>query len=377
MTFEVEITALAHGGDGIGRVDGQVVFVPFTLPGDVARVRVVKRAKRALWAVVVAIITPSPHRMPGVNPPGHAMWRHFAYPAQAEWKQRVVAETLARLGGIECEPAWVEDPSLRTGYRTRAELHGDGHVFGFYAPGSHQIIDTTSCDLMHPHLNEALEQLRPLALRGSFTVTVHPEDEDVLVWSKTAPTRLCKAFPQTNSPRDEDRHAFDYDGVPVVNGGFSQASLPLNRLLVNTVHAAAGDSESLLDLYCGSGNLSLGLAARMRVTGIDHHRPSIDAVQECGAGEYTVGDEAAMAKTLAQGTFDSIVLDPPRTGAKDLAPALAKARAKQIIYVSCDPATLGRDLRTLTESGWHAREVTVLDLFPYTPHAECVCRLTR
>ncbi|WP_320178431.1 TRAM domain-containing protein [Roseovarius pacificus] len=377
MKHEIEITSLANGGDGIGRVDGQVVFIPFALPGDVVRARVVKRSKRALWAALESVVTPSPDRLPGVEPPGHAMWRHFSYPAQAAWKQRIVTETLARLGGMECAPAWVEEPAWRTGYRTRAEFHGDGRAFGFYGPGSHEIIDTASCDLLHPHLNDALARLRALALRGSFTVTVHPEDEDILVWAKTAPTRVCQFFPQTNTPRDAERHAFDYDGIPIVNGGFSQASLLLNRLLVKTVHAAVGEGQALLDLYCGSGNLSLDLIGRMRVTGIDHHRPSIDAAQEYGGNGYQAGDEGAMEKHLAKGGFDTVVLDPPRTGAKPLANALAACKASRIVYVSCDPATLARDLRALAETSWRLAQLTALDLFPHTPHVECVAVMER
>lgn len=379
MTHTVEITSLAHGGEGIGRIDGQVCFVPFALPGDVAEVAILKHTKGVLRGELRAIETASPHRIPGVTPPGHAMWLHFAYPAQADWKQRIVAEQLARIGKIEVAPGWVEDAGLRTGYRTRAVYHGDGERLGFHAPGTHTIIDTPACPLNHAKMNAALTRLRTVHPKGAITVTVNPEGDDVLVWTRSASRALRRAFEYVDTPRDrEGRHGFFFDGVPVINGAFAQASLLLNRLLVRTVHRlAGGEPGRTIDLYCGSGNLSLALAEHHPVAGLDHHAAAVDAAQQVGPGDYRTGDEDAMAAALTQNPWDTVILDPPRQGAKALVPALNKCSAQQLVYVSCDPATLARDAGALTGAGWRMDQLTLVDLFPHTPHVESVCRLMR
>lgn len=382
MALELEITAVANGGDGIGRIEGQVCFVPFALPGDRVAVEIVRRTPRALWGRIEKLIAPSPDRMPPACPAfgrcGACLWGHFAYPAQAEWKKRLVRETLARIGGVACEPEWRENAALRTAYRTRAEFHGDGEHFGFFAPGTHRVVDIAACASCHAHLNDALARLRTTGFNGAIRVTVNPEGAETLVWAREKTPALAAVFPQAQSPRDAaPRQSFLFDGVPIVNGGFSQASLLLNRMLVAEVLRMAGDAETMLDCYCGSGNFAIPLAARGSVTGMDHHRASIDAARATGAGLFLCAGEDAMQAKIAEQTWDLIVLDPPRTGARALVPALAAARARAMLYVSCDPATLARDLKPLQVAGWHVRECVVLDLFPHTPHIETVCRLAR
>lgn len=381
-TMEVAITALAHGGDGIGRVDGQVCFVPYGLPGDQLRVRVTRRAKRALWAEIVEVIDAAPSRCAADCPVfgrcGGCSWLHFAYPAQAEWKCRIVRELLQRLGGIEAAPEWIEDASLRLGYRTRAEFHGDGTALGFYAAESHSIVDIARCPLCHDHLNAALALLREAGVKGAAAVTVNPEGEAAMVWTRFLRRSLRDRFSMANTPQEDGpRFRFVFDGVPIVNGTFSQASLLLNRLLVKTVHAFVGKPVSLLDLYCGNGNLSAGLPQRTQVTGVDQNRAAVQAAREARKAEYRAGDEAVMCKLIKQGDCECILLDPPREGAKTVASAIASCSARAVVYVSCDPATLARDLKVICGGGWRLVRSAVIDLFPNTPHMETVCRLER
>lgn len=377
----IAISALAHGGAGIGRIDGQVIFVPGTVPGDTARVQVKKRTKNALFGELSEVTTPSPDR---VVPPcanfgrcGACTWSHVAYPAQADWKQDIVRQSLRRLAGVEVEVGWLEDASLRFGYRTRAEFHGDGKYLGFFEPGTHTILHSTECPTCHPRLNAAWRDLGPLGIKGTVTATVNPEGEEVLVWTQFVKRKLNDRFPLTNTPNDVDRHQFLFDGIPVVNGAFSQASLLLNRLLQRETRKAIGKADSLLDLYCGNGNLSLHLAESMRVVGADHNRAAVRAARNAGRGDYRTGGDDIMRKLIAQEPWDVILLDPPRTGAKDLTPAIAAADAGAIVYVSCDPATLARDIKLLQAGRWRPTAVTAVDLFPNTPHVETVCMLER
>ncbi|HOH30852.1 MAG TPA: hypothetical protein PLC40_14335, partial [Candidatus Hydrogenedentes bacterium] len=206
-------------------------------------------------------------------------------------------------------------------------------------------------------------------------VTVNPEGLDTLVFLRDETMALKERFPQTNTRFDRIRHQFLFDGVPVVNGVFSQSSLLLNRMLRAHTDACIGGADSLLDLYCGTGNLSLHHAGSALVCGVDHAGAAVRAVSALVPAVYTEGDETYMARLLKQQSWEVILLDPPRTGARPLVQALAVARARKIVYVSCDPATLARDLRGIMAAGWSLTQVTVVDMFPYTPHVETVCVL--
>lgn len=378
----LEITGLAHGGDGVGRIEGQVCFVPYALPGDVVRVRVTRRARGVLWASIEGIVERSPHRTGGDCPVfgrcGGCTWLHFAYPAQAEWKQRIVRDCFERIAGLEVETAWVDVPELRLGYRTRAEFHGARGRWGFFARGTHDIMDIPSCPLCHPRLNEAFATLRQLSVTQSVELTANPEGDEVLAWARPGHIQLKKLFPGSGAPAARgERAGFVFDGVPVVNGAFSQSSLLLNRALRRVVDEAVGDASAVLDLYCGSGNFSLALADKARVLGIDHDRAAIGAAQSMGRGEFRLGDEAAFRAAVDEAPWDVVLLDPPRAGAKPVAQAVAESAARAVVYVSCDPATLARDVKTLTARGWRAARVTVVDMFPNTAHIETVCRFER
>ena len=399
----VSIDAAAHGGHGVTRIDGQVCFVAHALPGDTVRIAVERAAKGVLWARIAELIEPSPHRE---TPPcdvfgacGGCSWLHFAYDAQLAWKRRIVQDCLQRIARIDIAPDIAADPALRRGYRTRAEFHGDGEAWGFYTRGSRDVVDIASCPLCHPRLNAALAQLRTVRAQAGIEITVNPEGDDVLVWvreasrpgrthngrrprraPRDAARRLIRdAFPQAQGLGDDaPRAAFSFDGVPVVNGAFSQGSLLLNRLLLDVVGAMIGDARNVLDLYCGSGNLSLRLADEgRRVLGMDHNGAAVAAAAATGRGTYEAADESDFTEALADDTWDAVVLDPPRQGAKTIAPALAAAPADRIVYVSCDPATLARDARALIAEGWRPAACTVIDLFPDTPHIETTLRFDR
>lgn len=388
MSEEVEhvvhIESVAHGGHGVCRIDGQVCFVAYGLPGDTARIRVVRQTKGVLWGEIVEVVEGSPDRLEiggtHFGSCGGCAWLHFAYPAQGRWKLQIVRDTFARIGGIEIDPEWVENASLRTGYRTRATFHGNGGRLGFYALGTREIRTTEPCPLLHPHLAWALERLQELRADGPVEVTVNPEEskplDAAMVWSRRAPPgRVEDFFAVVDWPgKVGGPGRFLFDGVPVVNGAFSQASLLLNRMLVEKVRETLGTPETLLDLYCGSGNFSLAVGDGAYVVGLDHDRNAVAAANDVRPKCYRVADAATFGLELEK-PWDAVVLDPPRQGAKEVMETLAASRAKRIVYVSCDPATLARDLKTLDSRGWMVKQVSVLDMFPNTPHVEMVCRI--
>jgi len=217
-------------------------------------------------------------------------------------------------------------------------------------------------------------------VRGSVIITAHPDTGEVMVWTSPSELQRVRAvFPGANAAGDGRAHVtFEVDGVSIVNGAFCQSSLILNRMLLRVVQEMAGTPESLLDLYCGNGNLSLWLARQgARVEGYDHAPAAVRAAHALGLGNYQCGSETAMAAAAAKGGFETVLLDPPRSGAAALMPVLEKSDAERIVYVSCDPATLARDLKVLAAGGWRPERVAALDLFPHTPHVETVCLLRR
>ncbi|MBN2310909.1 MAG: class I SAM-dependent RNA methyltransferase, partial [Candidatus Hydrogenedentes bacterium] len=170
MVETVEIASVAHGGHGVGRIEGRVCFVPYALPGDTVRVHIERESKGVLWGRIDEVLTPSPDRCEAACPVfqwcGGCSWLHFTYPAQAWAKQRIVQDCLERIAGIEAGPDWAEDAALRLGYRTRAEFQYDGEHRGFHALGTRRVVDIERCPLCHDKLNAALSLLREVAYKG-------------------------------------------------------------------------------------------------------------------------------------------------------------------------------------------------------------------
>jgi len=377
-TFTSEITSVAHGGHGVTRVDGRVCFVPYALPGDVAVIQVERELRGVLWGAIDSIETPSPHRVeascPYFEKCGGCTWLHFAYPGQAESKQQIVRDCFERIAKIDVPIEWKENEDLRLGYRTRAKFFADDGRRGFHALGTNDIVDITNCALCHPKLNNALRVLREIGCKTDVEVTVNPEGEEVLVWTDRPNAMLGEHFPLAGHRHAKGKRSrFMFDGAPVVNGGFSQASLLLNRLLREVVHGEMVVPTAVLDLYSGSGNLSITLPKTASVTGIDEDRAAIAAADKVRPDSYRAGKAPAFQRAFRRGHWDVILLDPPRAGAKPIMKDLAKAKAARIVYVSCNPATLARDAATLCSNGWRVERLTALDLYPNTAHVECVC----
>jgi len=365
------VESVVAGGHGMFRLDKAVCFVPGAIPGDTIAYRVDKEQKNVSWATILEIVEPSPHRT-AVDVPLHGGngWLPFAYPAQGEWKKKIVAACFPRLADIPVDVEFLEVPALRHGYRTRATFHSDGKRVGFYERASHEIVAAAACPLLHPNLRKTIDPLERARFKGDVEITVNPEGDDVLAWSRTFNERLAGAFHAYNAlkPPNTRRH-FMFDGAPIVNGAFSQGSLLLNRMLVECVRTVMSECGSVLDLYCGNGNLTIGLPADVTVQGIDHNYAAVEAADAIRPGSYTQGGEKAFERAL-NASWDVVVLDPPRQGAKGIATSLASAKTNRIVYVSCDPASLARDVKTLAKAGWRVEAVTAVDMFPHTPHIE-------
>lgn len=431
----IRIERLAFGGNGVGRIDGMVCFVPYSCPGDELMVRITTRKRSYMIASIDEIITPSVDR---VNPPcalfgscGGCQWQHISCQQQLAEKRAIFTDTLWR--GARVASDRIEDvlPSpAEYGYRNRIQLklheQGGSRLIGFYRQGTHLVEDAIGgCPIALPVVNAAFAQLRQLL--GSFPapgmiprITIDAAGQGVVAVisingrDSSAALRFFQdrqtdLAPLTGLYLQLERQAgllrvwgdelLAYSladdsretGTCLLTyrpGGFSQVNSAQNEALLRLVRrfAALRGAEQLLDLYCGNGNFSLPLAGSAAgVTGIEEYAESIAAARDNAAAndirnaEFICADAAAGVRQLAAGgrKFNVVILDPPRSGAADVVSQISLLNADTIIYISCDPSTLARDCGVLAGSGYEVKVSVPVDMFPQTYHLESVTLLQR
>ena len=346
----LHIEDLAFGGKGVARHEGQVIFVPFTAPGDTVTARIVKRKKNFAEARVVEVVTPSADR---VEPPcpyftgcGGCVYQHLRYEAQLAVKSKQVADTLRRVGKLENVPLQPIVASANPwGYRNRIRVHRSEGVTGFFMFESRRLIDVEQCVIAQPEVNKALRKLRHSKV----------EDGD---YALRAPGGSGPFFEQTNEQ--------------------------ITRALVDLLDRSLRREQALLvDAYCGGGLFARALSGHAaRIIGIETNGAAIAHAQKGAEPKATFihGDVAAhLAEVLTSHDSDrtTVLLDPPAEGiAARVADHLLSTPPSEIAYVSCNPATLARDL-ALLKSAYRIESVTPLDMFPHTAEIEVFAHLVR
>jgi 23S rRNA (uracil1939-C5)-methyltransferase len=432
--LDLTVESLAYGGNGVARRDGYVVFVAGGMPGDRVRA-VVGKAKRAYAeARAVEILEPSPERIePVADHPG-APWQVLPYERQLAVKEEQVADALARIGrlsGFEQEPIV---PALQQWrYRNKLEysfgVRDGALVCGFHAPGRFdEILPMEDCKLASERGNELRERvlaecrrqgltawdrrdqhgfLRNLVVRegrntGQFQVRLvtSPGKLDVealidavpcdgLFWTQTeglgestagGETQLLSGIPQLQERLGE----LDFLISP-------EAFFQTNTEMAEVLYGAAAEMaelrghERVFDLYCGIGTIGLSLAARAReVVGVEIvERAVADAIENARLNDvvnaqFFAGDIRLAMRELVEraGKPHVAVIDPPRAGlSQKVVRRIVEAAPKRIVYVSCNPTTLAPNAAQLVEAGYELKRVRPVDLFPQTPHIECVALL--
>jgi 23S rRNA (uracil1939-C5)-methyltransferase len=421
------IESLAYGGLGLGHHAGKVVFVPFTAPGDRVRCRVQQDKKRHAEAVVEEILSFAPERRtppcPAFGDCGGCQWQHLPYAAQLSWKSRIFRSILERQAGI--------DPSLvlpvvgapqEWGYRSRAQLKirrtNSGLAMGFYRRGSHYVVDVAACPILHPRLNETWALFRPWLERAPGSnlcpqLDLETGDDGrvraILHYIGGQPEEIAKYFLPLAAEADISlflqsgrkdslvqvsgmKDLVIRVGDPALDlqygpGGFAQINLDQNRAMVKEALALfpVAGSQRILDLFCGMGNFSLPLARRTgHVVGVENYRPSIAKARQNAVANGIENTEfhalpaaGAIGLFSKEERFDLILLDPPRKGAYDVAREIAASGVERILYVSCDPPTLARDLLPLVHGGYRVVWSRPFDLFPQTHHTESMTLLCK
>jgi tRNA/tmRNA/rRNA uracil-C5-methylase (TrmA/RlmC/RlmD family) len=347
-TAELTIHDVAFGGKGVARDGGKAVFVPFTIDGERVSARIAREKKQFAEAELIEVVEPSGHRTapecPYFGRCGGCSYQHISYAHQLDLKARQVEQAMRRIGRLADPPMRPLVPSpLPYGYRNRITVHAQDHVIGFYRRDVHELMDIAQCPISMPEVNDALAQLR----------LTRPRDGHYSLRAHSGP----RVFAQTN------------DAVA--------------DALADYIATIVGDGKSLLiDAFCGAGFFSKRLANKFeRVIGIDWDRFAIDAARKDARPNetYIAGDVAIeLAKASRSGDFSNatLIVDPPATGLTDeMRRVILDTPPEAVIYVSCNPPTLARDLAELG-SCLPTVSITPFDMFPQTAEIEVVAHLS-
>ncbi|MGB3137201.1 MAG: 23S rRNA (uracil(1939)-C(5))-methyltransferase RlmD [Nodosilinea sp.] len=445
-TVELAITDLSSSGDGLGRWQERVVFVPDTVPGDTVRARLVQAKPTFGRAKVRQLLTASPDRVRAAcivaDKCGGCQWQSIDYSAQLVAKQQQVLDALTRIGGFEAPvvlPILAAEAPLA--YRNKATYplgrSPEGQVkAGYFRQGTHKLVNLNQCPVQDERLNPLLAEvkrdiqerswsiyneskhqgrLRHLALRvGRRTgqqlltlVSTAPNLKDIELqaqeWRDRYPdlVGVCVNLNPDKTNAIFGAETLVIDGVPYIEEIFADLRFRIHATTffqVNTEQAEQvlrvitdelqlTGSETLIDAYCGVGTLTLPLAQQAkRVVGLEV-QPEAVAQALINAGlngidnvEFRAGSVGDLLPTAAADLtepLDIVVLDPPRRGCdRAVLDALIELHPPRIVYMSCDPATLARDLKVLHEAGGYTlTKAQPADFFPQTPHVECVAFL--
>lgn len=415
---EVEIEKVVYRGLGLARREGQVVFVPRALPGERLKVRIESVSRGYVRAAVEARLIPGPERRPSPCPYvprcGGCSYQDVDYRAQLALKEAVLAECLSRAGISWTAPVPLR-PSPEVGWRTRATFHlgrqGDELTLGLHEEASHRVVNLGSCLQVSAEMNGAAQALlgwlreeptlsrrvREAAFaesldRRQLVVTVEGEIQtsDLPGLARgSGRTPGATGFGALVEGRFHLLHGSPFVHSEVRGRRFRAHGASFfqgNRFLVGDLVdavVALGARSRVLDLYAGVGLFAACIAERAEeVVAVEGSATAIDDAAANTADLPNVrlhrGDVVAVLATIPQARGETLILDPPRTGAgTGLLSALARREPARIVYVSCDPPTLARDLRTLLPLGFEIESVRALDLFPDTFHLETVVALRR
>lgn len=383
----VKVDKWVYGGDAMARIEGRVVFVPFVLPGETVQIQL---KDGEMHAKLAGIVTPAPERVASPCPLfthcGGCHYQHAPYEFQLARKVDILREQMRRVGKIkwEGEISTVSGPPL--GYRNRAQFHLANGKIGYLAAGSHNLIPVEGeCPISSPRLNSALDEMRGRMSDRGFPNFVHSlelftDETSVQVNVLETDRPVAKSFYEWCQSTVALEYATTFGKFRVSPRSFFQ----VNRFLVDQlVEAAIGDvsGETALDLYAGVGLFSLPLARKF--TKVAAVEAGVTAARDLEVNAQNAGlviqhflgrVEDHLARIAA--TPDFVVADPPRAGlGKTVVSHLERLKPPRLTIVSCDPATLARDVAGLTS--FKIDKLTLVDLFPQTYHLETVAHLSR
>ena len=398
---EIVLTALSYGGEAIGRNDGRAVFVPFALPGETVRARIVDERKNYARAELLEVVKASPERIaprcPHYGICGGCHYQHLSYPAQLKLKTEILRDQLSRIGKIENPPLQAIIPAAEEwNYRNHVQFHLDqSGVLGFVAASDpSELIPIKECFLPEAAINqlwptlefEADSPVERVSLRvgmdGDLLLALESDEPE-------APEMETEAGISIVHITDDDSVVLAGDGYILISvlgrpfkvsaASFFQVNTGMAEKMVAHLleNLPVTASSTLLDVYCGVGLFSAFFAPKVgRLIGIEtspsaceDFAVNLDEFEHVELYEGPAEEILPALKTSA----DVVIVDPPRAGLdKAVLDALLRIKPKTLAYVSCDPATLARDAARLLAGGYTLKQVTPFDLFPQTYHIESI-----
>ncbi len=394
MNLQLRIEKLVYGGEGLSRVDGEVVFTPFVLPGEAVEAERSGSRQNVQRTRLAGVIEPSPDR---VVPPcpvfgrcGGCQYQHAAYEAQLRLKRDILAETLQRVGKIEIDAASIAVEAAEPfAYRNRAQFHFERGRAGYREMNSRKLVEIAACPISSPRINEIIPKLNRMARDRRWPDFVDSlevfTDERQVQWNVLESRRpvakrffdwLADEVPGTVA--GPLGYAVNEDVFRVSGTSFFQ----VNRfLLPRLADLAIGDARggTAWDLYAGAGLFSLPLARRFeRVVAVEAGRSAADLrhnAERARLGIDTLTDQVEAFLANAKTAPEFVLTDPPRAGlGKTAAARLVALLPRTLVIVACDPATLARDLAVLAPA-YRIDRITMVDLFPQTFHLETIVKL--
>lgn len=436
--YECSIVGCTSEGLGVARIGGRAVFIRDALPGEDCRVQILKVSRTAVYGRVLERHSISPHRIapdcPHYGKCGGCDWRHTDYAGELEWKLRRVNDAFQRIGGLTLRAESIVPAPSQERYRAKV-IFAVGQdasgkpITGFYRARSHDIIPVEDCRLQSVDAGKAAKALREWM--GKYHIPAWDEATHkglvkhlfirsgmVCVVAAGKPVRekelaamLLEALPDTksivwNENRSEGnavlsgdfRTLYGSDTVEVTLSGLRFRLSPRSFFQVNpkqaeTLYALAVEaaqltgSETVIDLYCGTGAIGLLAAPKAKeVIGVEVIPSAVEDAGNTAAlagitnASFLCADAAeAAARFAAEGRKpDVLFVDPPRKGlAPEVIDSIAEMEPQRVVYVSCDPGTLARDLRLFAEKGYRAEKAVAVDMFPRTRHVETIVLLQR
>ena len=402
----IQLLDMAYGGAAVGRYGegGKVIFVPYGIPGETVRVEIVQDKDRFAHARLLEVLSASEQRLqprcPYFGTCGGCQWQHITYEAQLEYKRSIVRMQLQRIAGLS-------DATVHPTLGMTEPWHYRNHVqlavshsgqLGFMAAGSRQVVPIKQCLLMHPLLEELFDSLDielPALRKLSLRAGINTGDQMVIFeMEQDQPPDVevslsCVLLLSDGTPVTLLGSPYIYEQVAgrtyrLSAPSFFQVNTYQAGVLVSLIskYLSPGPEDTILYVYCGVGTFALSLATKVKqVIGIESSPSAVADARVNAAGidnaTFILGRVEDTLPTLDVAS-PLVVMDPPRAGlSKRTLSALLDRAPQRMVYVSCDPATLARDIKRLLVAGYRLREVQPVDMFPQTYHVECVAVLDR